>query len=73
MSMFSFILGKHLEVELLNHKVSIHNFRDAALTVYKVVETFRQHIMKIPVLFSKSKECPMIFYHGFNLHFLVER
>lgn len=49
MSMFSFILGKHLEVELLNHKVSIHNFRDAALTVYKVVETFRQHIMKIPV------------------------
>lgn len=40
MSMFPFILGKHLEVELLNHKVSIHNFRETACTVSKVVKTF---------------------------------
>ena len=49
MSMFSFISGKHLEVELLNHKVSIHNFREGAHTVSKVAKTFQQHIMKILV------------------------
>lgn len=54
MNWFSFILGKFLEVELLNHRESIQNFRETAKIVPQMVK-----VLYFPTNELRKSSCPM--------------